>query len=123
GGYARHADSVGPLGEDRPAVLNSVFPAAQRTASLRAEAEAVQALGINAVSDAGQLLPGCVFSLTRHADANGRYLLTEITHDASVPSPHEGDTVVLKYSNRFTCLPKDLPYRPARRTVGQILGQ
>lgn len=115
GGYARHADSVGPGGEQRDTGLSSIFPAGQRTARLRAEAEAVAGLGVEAVSDAGQLLPGHVFSLARHSDANGKYLVTEVTHTAAL-SVAQGDNAVLEYNNRVMCLPAELPYRPARVT-------
>lgn len=114
GGYARHADAVGSNGADRPEALGTLSSASQRTARLRAEADAVEGLQIEAVSEAGQLLPGCVFSLTRHSDANGKYLVTEVTHTATLPLS-QGDPV-FEYGNRFTCLPVDLPYRPARVT-------
>jgi type VI secretion system secreted protein VgrG len=122
GGYARHCDGVGPGGEDCSAELGNVFAASQRTARLRAEAEAAQGLAVEAASDAGQLLPGHVFSLTRHVDANGKYLVIGVTHSASSPVPKGDEDQIFEYSNQFTCLPTDLPYRPARRTPKPVIG-
>ncbi|HEY1986677.1 MAG TPA: type VI secretion system tip protein TssI/VgrG [Terracidiphilus sp.] len=65
------------------------------------------------------LIPGFAFTLQDHyrEDLNLSYLITEVRHTASV-----GDTYLTGegggdgYSNQFTCIPKSVPFRPARLT-------
>jgi type VI secretion system secreted protein VgrG len=56
--------------------------------------------------------------LDRHFDANGDYVLVAVTHDASLANPYRSGSngADLTYTNIFTCLPFQLPFRPARRT-------
>src|SRR5207248_2019107 len=62
---------------------------------------------------------GYKFDLADHPlDAmNDTYLLTEIQHAASVSGTfgEEGQDQD-NYSNHFTCIPADIPFRPARIT-------
>jgi type VI secretion system secreted protein VgrG len=56
--------------------------------------------------------------LDRHFDGDGDYVLVSVTHEASIGSAYRtgstgGD---MTYSNTFTCIPSQLPFRPARKT-------
>jgi type VI secretion system secreted protein VgrG len=70
-------------------------------------------------SSARSFTTGYKFDLAEHFidDMNASYLLTEIQHIASVGGTYgtaaEGSD---HYSNHFTCIPLDVPFRPARIT-------
>jgi len=62
---------------------------------------------------------GYKFELTDHPDdtMNDTYVLTEIQHEASVAGNYTtGFGAGDHYSNRFTCIPVDVQFRPARIT-------
>lgn len=67
---------------------------------------------------------GCTFTLVEHPrkDMNDSYLLREIQHTASAggsygASSGSGDDAGgFEYSNRFACIPRSVPFRPARVT-------
>jgi type VI secretion system secreted protein VgrG len=63
---------------------------------------------------------GYKFNLDEHSrgDQNGDYLLTEVTHSASVGDSYSGsgDSSQETYTNHFTCIPFAVPYRPQRLT-------
>jgi type VI secretion system secreted protein VgrG len=113
GGYAQRFDGVDPGGGDQPGELEKIQPDARRTVALRIGAEAAGALEIEGASTAGSLTSGNAFTLGGHFDANGRYVLTEVEHSASLPDP--GSTH-LSYANTFGCIPDSIPYRPPRVT-------
>jgi type VI secretion system secreted protein VgrG len=62
---------------------------------------------------------GYKFDLEDHplAAMNASYLLTEVQHTASVASTYRDDSAGSdSYSNQFSCIPADVPFRPARLT-------
>ncbi|MBX3275128.1 MAG: type VI secretion system tip protein VgrG [Sandaracinaceae bacterium] len=66
--------------------------------------------------------PGTLFELVGHTTlgVDGEYLLTRVTHSSTPMSGSEhagGSTTVegANYSNRFDCIPRAVPWRPARR--------
>jgi len=63
---------------------------------------------------------GYKFELREHfrADMNDSYVLTEVEHNATVGDSYtyEGGQEGENYSNSFTCIPADVPYRSARVT-------
>src|SRR5262249_48662177 len=70
----------------------------------------------------GQLVGGHRFTLTRHFNANGPYVLTAVQHSAKVPANHSGNgSAAFFYANTFTCIPAALPYRPAAQTPRPVL--
>lgn len=71
-------------------------------------------------STCGNLLPGYTFTLTGfpRSSMNRKYLLTAVATDAAQPQALEetagsGGT---EFSNRLTCIPFDVPFRPEHRT-------
>ena len=67
--------------------------------------------------------PGYLFTLKRHYDSNvdGSYLLTSVRHSAVQTPWYVAEDpfveVEQRYSNDFSCIPAEVPYRPARRTA------
>src|SRR5277367_5968034 len=63
---------------------------------------------------------GFKFHLDGHSrgDQNGEYLLTDLTHAASVGGSYSGsgDASPASYTNHFTCIPFAVPFRPQRVT-------
>lgn len=63
--------------------------------------------------------PGFGFTLINHFrdDLNAQYFLTEVRHSATVAGTYQtGDAGNDSYTNQFTCIPYDVPYRPPRLT-------
>jgi type VI secretion system secreted protein VgrG len=118
GAYAQRFDGVAPGGSDRAADLQKIFQDNDRTVGLRSQEEAAAAVRIEGFSNCRHLAAGHKFTLTRHFDANGAYVLTGVEHTASQEGVYMGtESSPPAYSNRFECLPAALPYRPARRTL------
>jgi type VI secretion system secreted protein VgrG len=64
------------------------------------------------------LIPGYRFTVTRHPNADGAYVLGSVTHSAVEGDFHSGDRKVEShYGNTFTCFPVALRYHPARTSV------
>ncbi len=68
---------------------------------------------------------GYKFHLDEHSrqDMNGDFLLTEVTHSASVGDSYSGSAAGSQetYTNHFTCIPFAVPYRPQRLTPKPIV--
>jgi len=118
GGYAVRFDGINPSGGEQPERLQKILDDNKRTVKLRMEAEAVQSLTVHGSSGCRNFVAGQKFTLERHFDANGDYVLVAVTHDASMVNPYRAGSngADLNYSNIFTCIPYQLPYRPPRRT-------
>ena len=118
GGYAVRFDGINPSGGEQPERLQKILDDNKRTVKLRMEAEAVQSLTVHGSSGCRNFVAGHKFTLERHFDANGDYVLVAVTHDASMVNPYRTGSggADLNYSNIFTCIPYQLPYRPPRRT-------
>jgi type VI secretion system secreted protein VgrG len=118
GEYAQRYDGVNPGGGDRPADLQHIYEDNQRTVGIRMQEEALPALIIQGTSNCRHFVSGHAFTLERHFNANGKYLLTGIQHTGRLPDDYRtGDPGGESYyNNRFTCIPFDLPFRPRRLT-------
>ena len=68
---------------------------------------------------------GYKFTLEQHFrdDQNGDYVLTEVTHSASVSDNYTGSggAATETYSNHFTCIPLKVPFRPQRVTPKPVV--
>lgn len=68
---------------------------------------------------------GFKINLDEHSrnDQNGDYLLTEVTHSASVGDSYSGSGKGSSeiYSNHFTCIPSSVPFRPQRLTPKPVV--
>jgi len=121
GGYAQRFDGIGPAGQEQPEELQKIFPAAQRSAALRVEHEALASLTVEGASNCRQFTSGHRFTLGKHVNADGTYVLTSVTHTARLHDPQASDRG-LAYENHFTCIPEALPYRPRRITPKPVIG-
>jgi type VI secretion system secreted protein VgrG len=117
GGYARWFDGIDAGGGERPANVQQIFAENQRTVAIRMQQEAAQTLQIDGGSDCGQFTSGHRFTLVRHFNGDGDYVLTAVEHEARLSGDYRsGQNLEAMYENRFTAMPLALPYRPPRVT-------
>ena len=117
GEYAQRFDGVDKGGGDQPAELQKIFQDNERTVGIRIQQEATPALVIKGTSDCRHFVSGHKFTLERHFNGNGPYVVTSVQHAASVAGDYRsGEGGSLTYQNSFTCIPFALPFRPARNT-------
>lgn len=122
GGYARRFDGVGSGGAPRPEELEKVFPDGLRTVRIRMEQEEMEAFEVRGEGTCRHFTAGHRFTLARHFDANGPYLLTRVEHRARLDGDYRsGESLAFVYENRFTAIPAALPCRPPRRTPRPVL--
>jgi type VI secretion system secreted protein VgrG len=113
GGYAGRFDGVAPGGGDRAGDLQKIFEDNARTAGIRIQQEALEAVTAHGAATTGQMTAGHKFGLTRHYDADDNYVLTEIQHSARLGANYRsGEGEELVYENRFAVIPLAVPYRP-----------
>ncbi len=117
GGYAQRFDGIAPGGGDRASDIQNIFQDNARTAGIRMQQETAPAISISGQSTCPQFTAGCKFTLDRHFNANGSYVLTQVSHLATMGDTYTGgsDTSPF-YENSFQCIPAALPFRPARTT-------
>jgi len=121
GGYAQRFDGIDPNGAPRPRDLKRIFEDRDRTVRLRMEQEDVGCLEIRGASNCGNFSAGNKFTLERHFDANGQYLLTYLEHEAHQGGYRSNEAPDFHYENHFTCIPVSLRYRPQRVTPKPVI--
>lgn len=88
------------------------------------EEEAVHHL-VTGSSNCRSFASGYKIHLDAHSrsDQNGDYLLTEVTHSASVGDSYSGTggDAEETYSNHFICIPASVPFRPQRVTPKPVV--
>ncbi len=62
------------------------------------------------------LCPGYKFTLKNHYSDNGKYILTSVEHFVEQPIEVQASSAPYQYENRFSTLPAEGVYRPARVT-------
>ena len=116
GEFAQRFDGIAKGGGDQ-GELAKISPDGTRTVELRMEAETLAGLLIEGSSNCPQFTSGHKFTLEKHFDANGSYVLTSVHHVANGGNAYRsGDDSGFKYANSFTCIPFALPFRPQRTT-------
>src|SRR5262245_8383123 len=80
GAYAQRFDGVDPGGGDRAGDLEKIFQDNRRTAEIRLQQEQAEAIKITGQGHSAQLTAGHKFTLERHPDADGDYVVTEVSH-------------------------------------------
>ena len=103
--------------DDTDSSAGAIVAEGERTAAIRMQQEAVNALSIRGASTVGRLAAGHRFSLGGHGDADGAYVLTSVQHSARTGVEDGG----VEYNNTFTCIPAGLPFRPQRLTAPPVL--
>lgn len=122
GAYAQRFDGVDKGGGDQPAELQKIFQDNERTVGIRIQEEAMPALIVKGTSNCRHFVSGHKFTLERHFNADGQYLVTSVQHAASVSGDYRsGEGGELTYENTFTCMPFSLPFRPVRRTPKPVV--
>jgi type VI secretion system secreted protein VgrG len=90
----------------------------QTTAKVRMQTEEAEHKVMRGSSVCRAFAPGYKFDLREHfrSDMNATYLLTEVQHEASVGDSYTyaGDQKGETYFNKFSCIPAEVPFRPAR---------
>jgi type VI secretion system secreted protein VgrG len=115
GEYAGRFDGVNGGGGEQPAEVQKIFEDNRRTAAIRMEQEAVHTVVIRGSSKCRQFTSGHKFTLQRHFNADGAYVITGVQHAAHM-NDYRSDDFNIEYSNTFTCIPAALPFRPVRMT-------
>lgn len=76
-------------------------------------------------SDCERFTPGFMFTLMEHTrdDFNARYLLTSVGHQGYQPQvmDEESGSGEFSYSNHFSCIAAEIPYRPVRLTPKPVV--
>jgi len=120
GEYAQRFDGIDPNGVERPSDLQKIFQDNKRTVAVRMEQEAVPGLIIQGSSNCRNFTAGHKFTLDRHFNANGSYILTAVTHVAR-QGGFRSDGGNFEYSNNFVCIPAALPFRPQRTSLKPVI--
>ena len=116
GEFAQRFDGISKTGGDQ-GELSKISPDGTRTVELRMQAETLAGLVIEGSSNCNQFISGHKFTLEKHFDGEGSYILTSVHHIAHGGNIYRsGDDGEFVYSNSFTCIPDALPFRPQRTT-------
>ena len=92
-------------------------------AKLHIEREAVESLQIRGSSNCRQFGAGEKFTLERHFNADGPYVITGLDFSARLAADFRtGQSEGLAYENQFSCIPIELPFRPQLKTVKPTVG-
>ena len=121
GEYAQRFDGVDRGGGDRAVDLQKIFEDNRRTTDIRIQEEAVPGLTIQGASNCRHFVSGYKFTLQRHFNADGPYVLTNVAHSARQSGDYRSDGGDFSYSNSFTCIPSALPFRPQRLTPKPVV--
>ncbi|HEU0139212.1 MAG TPA: type VI secretion system tip protein TssI/VgrG [Bryobacteraceae bacterium] len=115
GGYALRYDSG-----TTPSRVQRVFEDNRRTVGIRMQQEAAPALTIEGNGNCRHFVSGYKFSLQRHFNDDGQYVITAVDHMFSQANEFSVEDAGVDagaiYENRFECIPAALPYRPQRLT-------
>jgi type VI secretion system secreted protein VgrG len=114
GQYAQRFDGVDRGGGDQPSELAKIFQDNKRTAELRMHAHTVPSLVVHGTGSARNFVSGHKFTLDRHFNADGAYVLTSVQHVArgAAGDYRAGEGGEFEYENTFTCIPLSTPFRP-----------
>jgi type VI secretion system secreted protein VgrG len=121
GEYAQRFDGVQPGGGDRASDLQKIFQDNKRTVDLRIEEETAPGLVIHGASTCRNFVSGHKFTLERHFNADGDYILTSVTHAARQEAEYRSNQGEFSYNNSFTCVPAAVPFRPQRLTPKPVV--
>ena len=120
GEYAQRFDGINGGGGEQPEELQKIFEDNQRTVGIRMEEEAASSLLIQGASGCRQFTSGHKFNIQRHFNADGSYVLISVRH-AGREDSYRTAGEDFSYSNAFTCIPFELPYRPGRISAKPVV--
>ena len=116
GEYAQRFDGIDRGGGEQASELQKIYQDNKRTVEIRMQEEAAASLIITGASNCPQLSSGQKFSLEKHFNADGQYVLTTMSHSANMMGAYRSSADEFNYRNSFTCIPAAIPFRPARQT-------
>src|SRR6267142_1665491 len=121
GGYAQRFDGVDKGGGDQSSDLSEITRDNERTTKIRMEQETQPGLVLRGTSNCRHFSSGYKFTLDRHFDADGEYVLTELNHSARMTATdyRSGNDGEFLYENHFSCIPfiVNVPFVPAQVAV------
>ena len=112
GRYAQRFDGIDRAGGEKAADLQKIFEDNKRTTGIRMQQEETPTILIHGESNHWQLTPGYKFTLQRHFNADGPYVVTSVSHEAGEGGFHSGEEEQEHYSNSFDCIPYALKFTP-----------
>jgi type VI secretion system secreted protein VgrG len=115
-GFARRFDRTQVDGSDAPQQLDQLYTENQRVAKLRIQAEAAKTLRCFAKSNCGHLTAGYSFALQGHFNADGPYVVAQLTQQGDQESTWLTSDGKELYTNEIEALPQAVPFRPQRLT-------
>jgi type VI secretion system secreted protein VgrG len=122
GEFAQRFDGISSGGGEQPAELQKIFRDNKRTVELRMDEETTPAIVLRACSNVKHLVPGYRFTLQRHFNGDGDYVITAVRHEGSYGADYRsGKDALLGYENEFVCIPAALPFRPRRTTPRPVV--
>ena len=116
GAYAQRFDGVNKGGGEQPAEIQKIFQDKTRTAEVRMQEEASASILVHAASNCRQIVSGHKFTLERHFDGDGSWVVYQVGHTAAEAADLRSGEGGFSYQNHFTCFPAALPFRPPRLT-------
>ena len=96
----------------------------EQYANIRMQAEEAQITTLSGSSNCRSLVSGYRFTLKDFSrkDMNDKpYTLTSVWHSATEAIGLSGDKSKSSYTNKFTCIPQDVPYRPPLATQRPVI--
>lgn len=122
GGYAQRFDGINPGGGDRSDDLQHIFEDNKRTVGIRMQEEAAAALLVEGEGFCRQLTSGHKFTAARLGTGDGDYITLSVEHDALLAGEYRSGTgSEISYTNKFTCIPAGLAYRPPQETEKPVV--
>jgi type VI secretion system secreted protein VgrG len=121
GGYAQRFDGINKGGGEQSGDLQKISEDNKRTVKIRMQQEALPSLVIQGASDCRNFVSGHKFTLERHFDANGDYLLTSVSHSARLTGDFRTGEGEFDYQNSFKCIPFAIVYRPLMVTPKPVV--
>jgi len=121
GEYAQRFDGIDKGGGDQASELQKIFQDNKRTVEIRMQQEACASLEIDGRGNCRQFVSGHKFTLDRHFNANGDYLLTSVGHTMTTGGDYRSGQGQTTYLNTFSCIPLALPFRPPRLTPKPVV--
>jgi type VI secretion system secreted protein VgrG len=124
GRYALRFDGIDKGGSPKPADLDKIFQDNKRTTDLRMQLTEAGMIAMEGVSNCRQITAGHKFSMQRHFNGDGQYVITNVSHDATEGSFRSDQNTGGEnhYGNTFSAQPFELPYRPSRDTARPTVG-
>lgn len=120
GEYAQRFDGIDKGGGEQASEIQKIFEDNKRTVGIRMQEEAMLSMHIDGTSACRQFLTGHKFTLQRHFNADGEYLLTRIYHACST-NAYRSSQGEFRYKNDFQCIPAALPFCPSRNTPKPVV--